>query len=168
MFISVAAFWIATHKALLLMAFISYALLFRLIRYYYSPLVKQGIPGPRLAAFTSWYRALHIHLFHRFQEHLCALHAQYGPVVQISPNEISVSDPLLRSTIYGFADERQTETFFAKGRPFETGTFNEDFNFLFERDPALARLGRKVMSHSYSERGLAKYEEDFELVAFTS
>ncbi|KAI5801281.1 cytochrome P450 [Geopyxis carbonaria] len=162
MLISTVVLWVFTHKALLGFLFLGYSLLSRLLRYYRSPLVRQGIPGPRLAAFTSWYRALHVHIFRNFQTHLQALHAKYGPVIQISPNEVSVSDPRLRGAIYSFADERQTETFFAKSRSFETGTFNDDFNFVFEQDPARARLGKKAMSHAYSERALANYDEDFE------
>lgn len=82
--------------------------------------------------------------------------------MQIAPREVSVSDPKLRGRIYAFADERQEESFFRKGEAFETGMFNEDFNFVFETEPGRARRGKKALSHPYSERGLRVHEGEFD------
>lgn len=63
-----------------------------------SPIRK--LPGPLLSNFTSlalkWHelnanRTMYIH----------ALHQQYGPVVRISPNEVSFTSPAALKEIYG-------------------------------------------------------------------
>jgi hypothetical protein len=95
---------------------------------------------------------------------LVELHEEYGPIVWIAPDEVSVADPKLRSALYGFADERKEESFFPKSKSFETGLFNEDFNFVFETDPARARLGKYALSHPYSEKGLVRLEHNFDQV----
>ncbi|KAA8895822.1 cytochrome P450 [Sphaerosporella brunnea] len=141
----------------------------RLVRYVDSPMRKQGIPGPFLAGYTSWYRAFYADITHNWHDKLVQLHDEYGPIVWIAPDEVSVSDPKLRGVLYSFADERREESFFPKAKSFETGLFNNDFNFVFETDPARARIGKYALSHPYSEKGLAKLEHHFDeaVQAFT-
>ena len=74
------------------------AFAFVLRRVYFSTLSK--IPGPKLAALTSLYYTAHEfkgdrHLF------VDKLHQQYGPMVRIGPNYISISDPAAIKEIYG-------------------------------------------------------------------
>lgn len=154
------------HIAVLM--FFVYQIGSRLLRYHNSPLRKQGIPGPALAHITSWYRAYYVLVHRNWHRKLQELHAKYGTVVWIAPDEVSVSDPNLRSTIYGFADDRKEETFFRKGEVFETGQINEDFNFVFETDPKKARIGKYGMSHAYSEKGLSLLEDEFDMVRLGS
>jgi hypothetical protein len=125
---------------------------------------KQGVPGPFLAGFTCWYRAYYANIKRNWHAKLVELHEEYGPIVWIAPDEVSVADPKLRSALYGFADERKEESFFPKSKSFETGLFNEDFNFVFETDPARARLGKYALSHPYSEKGLVRLEHNFDQV----
>ncbi|KAI5816399.1 cytochrome P450 [Pyronema omphalodes] len=137
--------------------------IFRLIlRYWTSPLRAERIPGPFLAGFTNFYRLFYVDITRDWHDQLVKLHKKYGPVVWVAPYEVSVSDPKLRSVIYGFADERKEESFFPKSRSSETGLFNEDFNFAFETDPARARLGKYALSHAYSEKGLMNLEHYFD------
>jgi uncharacterized membrane protein YecN with MAPEG domain len=50
------------------------------------------ISGPSLAAFTDLWRA-RIQFFGPFVPSLQKLHQQYGPIVRIGPNTVSISDP---------------------------------------------------------------------------
>ncbi|KAI5857066.1 cytochrome P450 [Tricharina praecox] len=150
------------NLALLIAGFFAYQLGRRVIRYVNSPMRRQGVPGPFLAGFTCWYRAYYANVRRNWHAKLIELHKQYGTIVWISPDEVSISDPMLRGTLYSFADERKEESFFLKAKSFQTGLFNEDFNFVFETDPARARLGKYALSHPYSEKGLSKLEHHFD------
>lgn len=147
---------------LLFVLFLVHQLGRRAVRYANSPMRRQGIPGPFLAGFTCWYRAYYANIGRNWHTKLIELHERYGTIVWIAPDEVSVSDPKLRGMLYSFADERREESFFPKSKSFETGLFNDDFNFVFETDPARARLGKYALSHPYSEKGLAALEHNFD------
>ncbi|KAK5044369.1 hypothetical protein LTR84_011319 [Exophiala bonariae] len=72
----------------------------RLVLNYFSPGV-QSIPGPFLARFSDLWR---LTLAYGGHSHLkmMQLHEQYGDVVRIGPNTISVSDPRAIEPILGF------------------------------------------------------------------
>ena len=133
--------------------------------YYKSPFRKQNIPGPLLGKFTNAYRWYYT-MRHTWHRDLIALHEKYGKVVWVAPDDISVSDPYLRNVIYGFQNDKKDRTFYRKAPSYETGSINQDFSFIFEQDPAKARLGKYHMSHFYSEAGLATMEENFDRVCF--
>ena len=63
-----------------------------------SPLAK--IPGPKLAALTQWWI-----IYHEFNGDrtvtIHTLHQKYGPVVRISPTEVSFTSPEGVREIYG-------------------------------------------------------------------
>ncbi|KAK4069323.1 hypothetical protein Trihar35433_5902 [Trichoderma harzianum] len=61
-----------------------------------------GIPGPKLAAITQFYQTFYSYYNNqsRFYQKVERLHAKYGPVVRITPDEVSLSDPENYSTIY--------------------------------------------------------------------
>ena len=63
-----------------------------------SPL--RHIPGPFLARFMRGWHAWQV-FWGDFPQTLGALHAKYGPIVRLSPNEYSISDPDAVKTIYG-------------------------------------------------------------------
>lgn len=78
--------------------FLALQLLLWLSRALFSPL--KDIPGPFWTRFTSlWYfnRVYH----GRFEHENIKLHAQYGPVVRIAPNQYSISDISAIKTVYG-------------------------------------------------------------------
>ncbi|KAI0189470.1 cytochrome P450 [Astrocystis sublimbata] len=85
--------------ALLVLAgvgWLSYLLLWRCLL---SPLAN--IPGPKLAALTYWYECFYdIVKPAQYAFKIKALHEQYGPVVRIGPNDISISDPKFVDVIY--------------------------------------------------------------------
>lgn len=64
---------------------------------YYAPL--SNIPGPAVSALTKYWM-----LYHTWAEHRIRLthelHQKYGPVVRLSPCEVSISDPELVKSVY--------------------------------------------------------------------
>ncbi|KAK3984634.1 cytochrome P450 [Cladorrhinum sp. PSN332] len=79
-----------------------YLLCLSIYRLYFHPLA--GIPGPKFAAITGWYET-YFELFHKglggqYTFHIRELHAKYGPIIRISPQEVHVDDPDFYSTIY--------------------------------------------------------------------
>lgn len=63
--------------ALALIAVITYTACLSIYRLWFSPLAK--FPGPRIAAFTTWYESYYdIVLKGQFSFHLDKLHQRYG------------------------------------------------------------------------------------------
>ncbi|KIK56323.1 hypothetical protein GYMLUDRAFT_47092 [Collybiopsis luxurians FD-317 M1] len=59
-------------------------------------------PGPLLAKCTVWYRAYYdIVGKGAWIRHLQTLHALYGPIIRVGPNELHFSDPRAHGEIYG-------------------------------------------------------------------
>ncbi|KAG5791653.1 hypothetical protein H9Q69_009290 [Fusarium xylarioides] len=58
-----------------------------------------GIPGPALAAFTDLWRFLDVYR-RRPEVTQIALHEEYGSVVRLGPNTVSIADPAAIQTIY--------------------------------------------------------------------
>ncbi|KAI3322538.1 cytochrome P450 [Xylariaceae sp. AK1471] len=70
-----------------------------LYRRFLDPLAK--VPGPKLASLTSWYECYYdVVLPAQYVFKIKELHQQYGPVVRIGPDEVSVADPEFIDTIY--------------------------------------------------------------------
>ncbi|KAI1767847.1 cytochrome P450 [Hypoxylon sp. FL1150] len=67
----------------------------------FHPLSK--FPGPRLAAATYWYEAYY-DLVHKggsqYTSKIQELHAEYGPIVRINPEEVSVDDAEFHDVLY--------------------------------------------------------------------
>ncbi|KAI0118668.1 cytochrome P450 [Nemania sp. FL0031] len=78
---------------------VAYVAITALYRLYLSPLAK--IPGPRLAALTEWFECYYdVVLPAQYVFKIKELHAQYGPVVRIGPNDVSIADPDFVDQIY--------------------------------------------------------------------
>ncbi|KAF8164895.1 cytochrome P450 [Crassisporium funariophilum] len=89
------------HVALAALVLVPALYLFRVIhRLFWHPLA--GTPGPRMAAWTTAYRAYYdIILDGEWSQHVESLHRQYGSVVRVGPNELHFSDPRAYADIYG-------------------------------------------------------------------
>jgi len=84
------------YSAVLIPSWILYVVVHRL---FFHPLAR--IPGPKLAAFTFLYQTyFSFKDGSRFYKQVGLLHKKYGPVVRITPDEISLSDPENYETIY--------------------------------------------------------------------
>lgn len=70
-------------------------------RLYLHPLSE--VPGPKLAAITSWYETYY-DLFKtpggQYWNKLDELHNIYGPIIRINPNEVQIHDPEFYTQIY--------------------------------------------------------------------
>src|SRR5271154_3873082 len=87
---------------------VGYLFLGAVYRRYFHPLSKY--PGPFLASITRWWMVSEI-FSGKHEQHIRALHKQYGTIVRISPNEVAISDPQAIKTIYS------TGGGFTKGMP---------------------------------------------------
>lgn len=86
--------------ALLLALPISTGIIYILTQRYQRYL--RSIPGPFLASFTDLWRFVKVREG-RFELILQALHDQYGDLVRVGPNCISVADPREIRQIYGIS-----------------------------------------------------------------
>lgn len=80
--------WATSLQPLLVIILIAcYIVGLGIYRLYLSPLAK--IPGPKLAALTTWYNAYH-DMFRRGQYVWVVeeMHRKYGPIVRIRPDVV--------------------------------------------------------------------------------
>jgi hypothetical protein len=68
------------------------------------PLSK--VPGPRLAKITELWRT-NRYIRGYWHRDILDLHRKYGPVVRISPNEVSIVSPELSKTVYSYSGGTQ-------------------------------------------------------------
>ncbi|OCL01788.1 hypothetical protein AOQ84DRAFT_369814, partial [Glonium stellatum] len=67
---------------------------------FFSPIRHLHLPGPILAQFTNKWLLMHDLAGHR-AERVHSLYKQYGPIVQVAPNEISLANIACIKDIYG-------------------------------------------------------------------
>ncbi|KAJ7601968.1 cytochrome P450 [Roridomyces roridus] len=112
----------------------------------------KDIPGPRLARCTRWYRAYFDVLCDGgFLKHLQGLHARYGPVVRIGPNEVHFSDVAAFHSIYS---SRST---FTKD-PALYNAFKQDLSSFGFVDPHKAKQRRDLLGPLFSRRATLDLE----------
>ncbi|CAE7185156.1 hypothetical protein P3342_008311 [Pyrenophora teres f. teres] len=84
-----------------------YSISLGLYRLTLHPLAK--IPGPKIAALTSWYECYYdVWLGGQYFRTIAKMHQKYGPIVRISPNEVHFNDPDFIDSLYPGAGERKT------------------------------------------------------------
>ncbi|KUI62040.1 Trichodiene oxygenase [Cytospora mali] len=84
-------------------------------RFLMSPLAS--IPGPKLAGLTSWYECYYdVIRPAQYVFKIKELHAQYGPVVRIGPNDVSISGPDFIDTIYAPGSGHKRDKDFEKNK----------------------------------------------------
>ncbi|KAL2041006.1 hypothetical protein N7G274_006464 [Stereocaulon virgatum] len=116
-------------------------------RLLFSPIA--GFPGPKIAAITSWYEFYYDYFrsgtyIFRIEE----MHREYGPIIRINPQELSVHDPAFYNDIYVTESTRRTENYnhFVKGIDFDGSHFLTTPHDLHRRrrkplEPFFSRLG---------------------------
>ncbi|EAW12419.1 cytochrome P450 [Aspergillus clavatus NRRL 1] len=112
-------------------------------------------PGPRLSALSnlnySW-----AYMGGRQPYDILNLHAKYGPVVRVAPNELSFNTPQSWKDIYAPRKGRPT---FIKSDFYDGGNFaDQASSVVSERDPAKHRAMRKFLAAAFSERSLREQE----------
>lgn len=120
-------------------------------RFFFHQLAR--FPGPPLAALTLWYKAYYdIILDGGWSEHLDALHATYGPVVRVAPNELHFSEPRAYGEIYGMG------TKFTK-QPHLYSCFATDLSVFALTDLHEATQRRNLIGPFFSRKAILKLEK---------
>lgn len=132
--------------AAILFAWLSYTAIYRL---FFHPLAH--IPGPSLAAISSWYECFY-DCFHagggQYPSKLKELHEKYGPIIRPTPWEVHVSDPEFLDTIYAM----RNRNFPLTGGPMvdQSVAGAEDFNH--------HKLRREAMNPFFSVKAVLELE----------
>jgi cytochrome P450 len=113
----------------------------------------QKIPGPFVASLTPLWLVYQSRTLQRHRIEM-SLHKQYGPIVRIAPNEISVSDPKYMKMIYG------ANSSFLKSRWYEpiASTDPDGMNLLGEFDMGKYRMQIRLIGPAFSIDAVKKRE----------
>ncbi|KAB5545499.1 cytochrome P450 oxidoreductase [Coniochaeta sp. 2T2.1] len=129
-------------------AYVTYACLAAL----FSPLRK--VPGPFLARFTKLWKLREIYRGH-FEKTNIELHARYGPVVRIAPDEYSIDDPDAAREIYGLGGQFiKSEWYIASGNA-DPHAIPDLFS---DRNAKRHAVNRRKVASLYSMSSLVKME----------
>ncbi|KAL2786798.1 cytochrome P450 [Aspergillus keveii] len=131
----------------LLAGIFSYSASIVTYRLYFHPLRK--IPGPWLAAVTSWYEFYQdVILGGHYVKEYPVLHARYGPVIRVSPDRIHVGDPKFFHAVYSSGSKYLKDPGF-----FQTsGGISEALPALV--DPEYHKRRRKMINSLFSLKSI--------------
>ena len=107
------------------------------------------LPGPLLSSLSSapmWYNAIKS----QRAKWVHALHKEYGPVVRVAPNYISVSDPSSIKQIYGGK--------FIKSDVYNALTVGGEWHCLLMKEPSDYTPRRKLLLPLFQPKNLADFE----------
>ncbi|KAI9673958.1 MAG: hypothetical protein M1817_002164 [Caeruleum heppii] len=135
---------------------------------YFHPLAR--FPGPRLAAATGWWKAyVECSNGHGIADRIELLHARYGDIVRLTPNEVSTLDLLNRSQPW--ADLNRQLSFsrptaynevykprWAKEKTFYHA-FNAEESSFGILDPAASKARRDVVNPFFSRRAIIELQD---------
>ncbi|KAL8667639.1 MAG: hypothetical protein Q9202_000494 [Teloschistes flavicans] len=129
--------------------YLSLLVLYRLL---FSPIAR--FPGPKLAAATEWYE-FYYQLVQNGQwgRQVDRLHDQYGPIVRITPWQLSIRDSSFYSQLYVAGSTRRTDMW-ARGR--EGSGFQNSHHLSVPHD--LHRQRRKHLDTFFSRQGINRTE----------
>ncbi|PPQ71719.1 hypothetical protein CVT24_007889 [Panaeolus cyanescens] len=123
-------------------------------RLYFHPL--SHIPGPRIAALTSFYRAFYdIVRDGQWVHHLEYLHSIYGIVVRVGPNELHFNHPAAYGDIYCSGST------FTKD-PAMYKCFGSAESVFGQTDFQTAQKRRQALGPLFSRRAILKLESDIQ------
>lgn len=132
-----------------------WALLLLPLVFYLGPWIGRkaliAVPGPFVAKFSNlwllyWSRQAQRSI------NVDKAHKQYGKIVRIQPNHISVADDGHIQTIYGHGNGFLKSEFYDAFVSIERGLFNT-------RDRAQHTRKRKLVSHSFSAQSVGQFEQ---------
>jgi cytochrome P450 len=121
---------------------------------FFHPLAR--VPGPFVARFSRFWLVYNM-ARGRFHEVNQALHKQYGSVVRVAPNEVSVVSPEALKTVHG----QNTE--FTKGDWYNVAQVWHDpdaLQTLVEFDDKKRRFQRRLFGPAYTTAALSQHEEN--------
>ncbi|OOQ91241.1 Trichodiene oxygenase [Penicillium brasilianum] len=120
-------------------------------RVYFHPL--KNIPGPKLAAITSFYE-FYFNVIKRgtFIWHLEGLHEIYGPIVRVSPREVHIKDSDYYDEIYASSGRRREKD------PAAVGRFDIPYSSFSSISPETHRQRRAPVEKFFSKAAITKTE----------
>ncbi|GAB0135925.1 elymoclavine monooxygenase [Epichloe bromicola] len=111
----------------------------------------RNVPGPKLAAATSWYEFYQdVILDGHYLKDYPRLHAQYGPIVRMSPNRVHVDDVAFYHKVYS------TRTRYLK-EPAMFKFAGELDALAFVLDPAEHKIRRGVVNPLFTPRAVLDF-----------
>ncbi|KAF2656504.1 cytochrome P450 [Lophiostoma macrostomum CBS 122681] len=116
---------------------------------FFSPLSK--IPGPFLASLTSWWLVFAIRR-HDINRRMQRLHQKYGPIVRITPDEISVADLSAIRKIYS------SHGSWAKSNYYSVFQGTRKHDIFAGRDVKVHAQQRKMVARAYAMETLKELE----------
>lgn len=115
-----------------------------------APFLKlRGVPGPKIYALTKWRLAYDDWKGARTRE-IHKLHQKYGPVVRISPTEISFNSLTALKTIYGAGSGFERTSFYSM-----FDVYGRQNLFTFESTKAHGER-KRLLNHAYSKSSILK------------
>ncbi|KAK5724962.1 hypothetical protein LTR17_013347 [Elasticomyces elasticus] len=116
---------------------------------------KLDIPGPFLAKFTDLYRLIVVWRRDSHDTYL-KLHKQYGDLVRIGPNCVSISKPDMISTIYGISKGYVKSDFYAVWQNMIKGKRSP--SLVFTTDEQQHALLRRPVAGAFALSTLVEFE----------
>ncbi|KAL2822160.1 cytochrome P450 [Aspergillus cavernicola] len=138
-----------------LLAFLTYYFIWILYTRWFHPLSK--FPGPFWASVSRVWTVLHV-LPGDAEKTQRVLHARYGPIVRIAPNELIISDPHAIRTIYGIKSGFSKTDFYLAFRP-PWARFPDHFSATDEKQHAERR---RIVSSVYTMTSILQSEKYME------
>ncbi|KAL3480507.1 cytochrome P450 [Aspergillus californicus] len=137
-----------TGILILLIGTITYALIARLITH---PLAS--VPGPRLAALTSWYEFYYdVLLGGKYVQRIETLHNEcHSPIVRTGPNQVHVNDPQVYKRVFGVASNYIKSPFF-----YTSAGLPEAIGGIIDRKAHHVR--RSILGPRFAPKVIASYE----------
>ncbi|TVY84166.1 Cytochrome P450 monooxygenase aclL [Lachnellula suecica] len=131
-----------------------------LYRFYFHPLSK--FPGPKYLSASALSQFYYQNIKGRFYKDVRDLHEQYGSIVRVAPNELSIDGSIGWNDIFGHkkAGEQEFEKDVLWYHPLDEGKGIGGSGFqdivIANRDDH--RRQRRVVSHAFSDTALIKQE----------
>ncbi|KAH8824004.1 cytochrome P450 [Flagelloscypha sp. PMI_526] len=122
-----------------------------LIPFFWDPYQIRHIPGPRLAKFSYLWLTQSV-IQGRKTSAVSDAHKKYGPMVRISPREVSIATPEAMDTIYAHGNKMTKSNFY---HAFQLVSIDSIFN---TTDRTRHARKRKMMSHAFSSKSLQDME----------
>ncbi|TFK73538.1 benzoate para-hydroxylase [Pluteus cervinus] len=122
------------------------------LNYFTRPDPLKDVPGPWLAKYTSLLLAYHTRTGKRFL-YIDSLHQKYGPLVRITPTQVSCSSPDAPSIIYAQGSSALSKT------PFYRAFYVSGTPSLFSTQDRFDHASkRRVLAHPFSYSSVKQFE----------
>ncbi|CAN9187219.1 unnamed protein product [Alternaria alternata] len=114
-------------------------------------------PGPYLASVSRAWIVFQV-IGAQAEETQRDLHARYGPIVRIAPNEVAIADPTAIKTIYSVSSGFTKTDFYPTFRP----SFARHPDLFTDLDEKSHARRRKIVNNLYSMSNIVRSEESID------